>query len=341
MIIGHALRGILAAGLAFSLAAPSFAEQNVYGGYDIAGDPEYEEIFYGNTRGWAVVEARDEYNRVVYCAAERPDGGTVWRLGTDGGQWQVAVVADARPDWEGNLIIDGQSTYASGTARAGWTIAWLGLQDLEALANGNQMILEVGRASIDHALTGTAAVITLIEECIQTSGGTAFQLDNGLAQTAPAPSKGGNAIAAAAAPNAIDYVDAANGAIPFNATPIGFDSSGDALYSCLVADFGGLHPGKIRQGFAGCHFGYGGVEYENSTYRVLVGTVAWRAGANGNIPSDVIAVGHEANGSFLGVCRAEFNGQQIGKIGPSTGSCAIGYGGVEHTIYQYEVMVAP
>ncbi len=330
---------VIAAGLV-GCAAPALAEQNSYGGYDIAGDPQYEETFYGNTRGWAVVEARDEYSRVIYCAAERPDGDTIWRIGTDGGQWQVAVVADAPPDWQGNLVIDGQSAFAGGTARSGWTIVWLGLQDLASVADGNLMVVEVGRASIAHPLTGTAAVITLIEECVQASGGTAYQRDNGVdLAAAPVPPRGGSPTQVIPpASEEVDFVDATNGSIPGNATPLGFDSSGDTLYSCVVAYNGGLHPGKIRPGFAGCHFGFGGIEYENATYRVMVGTGGWRMASNGTIPDDVVAVGYEANGSYLGVCRAQFNGLQVGKIGPSTGSCAIAYGGTEHTIYQYEVM---
>ncbi len=354
------LRAALSAALLIACVTPGAAFQNSYGGYSIGGDPDYEELPYGTTRGWSVFYAQDEYGRIVYCAASIEDRGTPWRIGTDGGQWQVAVVANAPAEFDAQLEIDGKSSSIIGIELNGWALLWLGLQDVNDLAYGDRMIVDIGRASVAHPLTGTAAVITMIDDCIRTSGGTAYQLDNGVevsttpvlqpsggrgtvAPMAPAPSGGGTVrqVPAAAPSEPYSYVAARDGNIPRDALAVGYDSNGDTLFSCLVEYNGGLQPGKIRPGFSGCHFGYGGIEYENTVYSVLVGLPDWWQGSNGDLPQDMIAVGYEADGRPLGVCRVQFgdNGLQVGKIGPSTGSCNIAYGGSEYTLYDYyEVM---
>lgn len=332
-----ALSHFLAAALAVAglhLASPVLAQNNDYGGYDIGGDPGIEEEFYGSTRGWSVYVGRDA-RRHAYCAAETQDGDTVWRIGTDGGQWQIALVADAPADWEGNLDIDGKSVFISGTAVAGWTILWLGQQELSDVANGSNMIVDVGRASIQHPLRGTAAVITKIEECIGAYGGTVYQQNNGVVPKAKVASSR-KPVAPRRAP--LDYAEASYGDIPANALEAGYDTSGATLYVCFVHHRNGLHPGKISADFGSCHFGYGGTEYENTSYYVLVGEGSWQQAAYGEIPYAAMEGGREADGGLLYVCRAEWKGLQIGKIGPSTGSCAITHGGVEHTVYEYEVL---
>lgn len=150
----------------------SDAETNAYGGYDIGGTPEADESRYGAVRGWTVYSATIA-GRFAYCAGEFDDRGSPWRLGWDGLQWQAAVALDAEPDWSGALDVDGDSRPISGSAKGGWTIAWLGMAELERIRDGNEMILDVGRVSIDHRLIGTAAVITRIEECVQLNGARA------------------------------------------------------------------------------------------------------------------------------------------------------------------------
>jgi hypothetical protein len=150
----------------------SDGETNAYGGYDIGGTPEADESRYGSVRGWTVYSATISDN-FAYCAGEFDDRGTPWRLGWDGMQWQVAVALDAEPDWSGSLEVDGDSLSISGSAKGGWTLLWLGMPELERIRDGNLMIVDVGRVSIDHRLIGTAAVITKIEECVRRNGGRA------------------------------------------------------------------------------------------------------------------------------------------------------------------------
>lgn len=150
-----------------ALVPQALAGTNVYGGYDIVGG---KETAYGEARGWRVFSGAVD-GKFAYCAGERADGDTVWRLGTDTMQWQLGVPYMASPgEWQGEYDIDGRRMPASGVGANGWTFMWLGLQELDEVRNGNQIVLDIGRASITHPLKGTAAVITKIEECVSRQG---------------------------------------------------------------------------------------------------------------------------------------------------------------------------
>lgn len=60
------------------------------------------------------------------------------------------------------------------------------------------------------------------------------------------------------------------GAIPMGAFDAGYEADGQTLYPCVVGYNGGWHPGRIRYGFDGCNFGYGGREITVPVYDVLV-----------------------------------------------------------------------
>lgn len=59
------------------------------------------------------------------------------------------------------------------------------------------------------------------------------------------------------------------GEIPSRALEAGYEANGAPLYVCRGVHAGGLHPGKIRQGFGGCNIGYGGREVTITEYEVL------------------------------------------------------------------------
>jgi len=136
------------------------------GTFNIAGDPRMSEQFYDTARKYTVFSGGDR-SRVQYCVAERNFGGSVLRLGYDGGQWQLAVPYGDNPNYDGTLEIDGRSFFTTGTAANGWTFVWLGLQELEAIRAGSKMILNIGRASLDFTLDGTTAAGLKVEECVQ------------------------------------------------------------------------------------------------------------------------------------------------------------------------------
>lgn len=176
----------LIACLPLLVAAPCLvsAQQNGYGGYDIVS-PAADEAYYAETRGWSVFSAAYQ-GQHAYCFAQqtRPDR-PVFRLGWDGMQWQLAVPVTASPDWQGSLQIDGSGSgqgygrggdYISGTATGGWTIAWLGMAELDGLRKGNQAVLGVGKADYDFALAGATAATLKVEECVARAGRAASTL---------------------------------------------------------------------------------------------------------------------------------------------------------------------
>lgn len=148
------------------------AGTNEYGGYDIAGGLGIVEQPYSQVRGWNVFYGLDG-NRPAYCAAETGTGDQRWRLGFDGGQWQLAIpYAPSGPnnDWSGDWEVDGDTRPIGGIATNGWTIAWLGMPEVDRIRMGNHMTIEIGRASVQKQLFGTAAVVTKIFECQERLG---------------------------------------------------------------------------------------------------------------------------------------------------------------------------
>ncbi|MEQ8655062.1 MAG: hypothetical protein RIC87_21550 [Kiloniellales bacterium] len=145
------------------------AQQNDYGGYDILGTLESTERAYGTARGWTVSAAKDR-GRFAYCVGAYDKNGYTIRIGYDGRQWQLAVPGRSTPDWEGTFEVDGDRRFSSGTAVGDWTIAWLGLDEVDRVARGKHAELTGRTAYYSFPLTGTAATITKIEECVERQG---------------------------------------------------------------------------------------------------------------------------------------------------------------------------
>jgi DM9 repeat len=137
------------------------------------------------------------------------------------------------------------------------------------------------------------------------------------------------------------WVKDSDGQIDSAARPAGHEANGQRFFVCKARFNGGVHPGKIRMGFDGCHIGWGGHEHSVSDYWVYVGEGRWVDGGPGaDVPHGAVHGGHEADGRQLFVCRAEYNGSlDPGKVGVSTGGCNIGWGGREISLHDYEVLV--
>ncbi|MCE7030423.1 DM9 repeat-containing protein [Jiella avicenniae] len=327
--------GLLCLGL--TLAPAIAAGQEVY---DIGAAPGVRNTHYGSVRGWEIVSGR-ERGRVRYCyaAVDRDGNGDDVRIGYGSGQWQIAVPVRTRPDWYGQLEIDGRTIGASGTARRGWTFAWIGLPELDAMRAGHTAILSVGKFDVDFSLSGVTAATLMVEECAEgrvDAGGYASPAPVVSPDPPPSPRGGPRP----PRPADLDWVNQSGGRIDRRAERAGQEANGEPLYVCAASFNGGVHPGKLRQGFGGCVVGYGGKEYTVGQYSTLIGHGRWQSG----VPTDRldrigVNGGEEANGSPLYVCRADFNnGVHPGKVGASTGGCNVTYGGVERTEYFYEVL---
>lgn len=142
-----------------------------------------------------------------------------------------------------------------------------------------------------------------------------------------------------------DWVRSQRGNIPIDAL-IGGEEHSPArqhLFICKAKFRGGVHPGKIRPGFGGCNISWGGSEFSVPNYKVLLnGDYEWIESSGGYIPRNAVQGGREhlPGRQPLFVCRSIFRGGlHPGKIRPGFGGCNIAWGGREHTIGLYELLV--
>jgi hypothetical protein len=132
--------------------------------------------------------------------------------------------------------------------------------------------------------------------------------------------------------------------VPSNAYLFGHDGAGGpALYACRAyVDDKGFQLGKIRQGFGGCHIGYAWQELTATSYQVLVATMPMDIKALYNVtpPSNALIGGYDFNGQPLYLCNAFYGGGQVpGKVGAAFTTCYVAYGGTEHSVAAYNVLV--
>jgi hypothetical protein len=129
------------------------------------------------------------------------------------------------------------------------------------------------------------------------------------------------------------------GSIPTNAIPVGYEN-GMPIYACrAVIQGGSLQVGKIRSGFAGCSYPYGGVEMNAVAYQVLssagrfaVNPIGVAAGTK-VMPFDAILTGTDNGGGPLYSCTVAYQGTtQVGKVAPGWGACDISWGGREISV---------
>lgn len=67
----------------------------------------------------------------------------------------------------------------------------------------------------------------------------------------------------------------------------------------------------------------------------------WVGSSNGHVPAGAVLAGNQATGEPLYVGRAHHDGSlTVGKIHPGHGCIYVPYGGQEHSILHYEVLVS-
>lgn len=112
------------------------------------------------------------------------------------------------------------------------------------------------------------------------------------------------------------------------------DGTSRPLHVCRVIYNGGVHPGKIVNGY--CHISGGGKAFAFTEFEVaheVGGDDHWGPPGQG----DPIVVGNEADGRPLYLCRAQYGnlGTHPGKV--VNGECYIAYGQDEIALRQFEV----
>jgi hypothetical protein len=118
-----------------------------------------------------------------------------------------------------------------------------------------------------------------------------------------------------------------------------------SLFACRAKAGAGVHPGRFRADFTGCHIGFGGQEISAMPFEVL--TPVWQEGGNGVIPPNSFVAGQRAsidseahfNLTTLYPCRASYqDGIQVGEIGAGDRHCRFGFAGRQVSELKYQVL---
>lgn len=132
-----------------------------------------------------------------------------------------------------------------------------------------------------------------------------------------------------------------NSSLPPNAVHAGHDSDGSKIYAGRAIHEGNLMPCKVLPCKRAAYVSYNCNEVMVQCYEVLTGSgFSWIGSSNGHTPPGAVLVGKQRNGEPLYMGRAFFQGSLTpGKVHKSHGCLYIPYGGAEHSIKQYEVLV--
>jgi len=142
----------------------------------------------------------------------------------------------------------------------------------------------------------------------------------------------------------LHWVFASRGNIPKGSLAVGKAANGEELYPCRARLANGSEqPGRIRAPMLGCAVTFGGLEWSIGAYQVLRddGPKAIKWATGNSVPRGAYAVGREADGTALHLCRTKLGdgSVQLGKL--AGGDCIYGAGGREQRATDYEVLVRP
>ena len=148
------------------------------------------------------------------------------------------------------------------------------------------------------------------------------------------------------APHSLDWqmVTADNKSALYGAVALGTEDH-LPLYACRAQVGAGVHPGRFRDDFQGCHIGYGGHELSVMPFEIL--TTDWQDNADGTVPQGSLQAGQRVETlpplqfgvQPLYPCRALYqNSLQIGEVAGGDSGCRFGFGGREVTESHYQVL---
>jgi len=136
--------------------------------------------------------------------------------------------------------------------------------------------------------------------------------------------------------------------VPDGAIVGGQEADGTPTYVARAYFEGGIQPGKVSaKTKKGGVIGYGGKEIDTPKYEILVGdqgAVRWVQTSGtlnpDNLGAQIVEGGREPNGAKLYIAQAPYRGAVVpGKAGPKLNGAVIAYGGDEHEVNEYAVLV--
>ena len=141
---------------------------------------------------------------------------------------------------------------------------------------------------------------------------------------------------------ALTWVKFAEGSSLQGAVLGGYDR-GNPLYVARAPHEGSLVPGKYHAGYKTAYVSWGGKEVEKKeNFEVLLtgSALEWKSAEGGAVPDRAVEGGHRPDGGPLYIVRAMVDGvDSIGKLNPQHKFCHLPYGGKEHLVKQYQVLV--
>lgn len=101
-------------------------------------------------------------------------------------------------------------------------------------------------------------------------------------------------------------------------------------------------PAKVIPSKQACYISHNGLEIFKPNYELLSGTgFTWVGSSNGHVPEGAVLAGNTSTGEPLFIGRAHHEGSLTpGKIHRSHGCIYVPFGGAEHSMLHYEVLVA-
>jgi hypothetical protein len=138
-----------------------------------------------------------------------------------------------------------------------------------------------------------------------------------------------------------NWTAATGGVVPADAMPFGNEADGSAIYVCRGSYVGSTQLGKIAASYGACLVPYGGQEVHLTSYEVLTGTVPLKRVPAASVPLALaLRGGKDSDTVPLFPCVAPFNGGlHVGKTRAFWDACDVSWGGGEHYISSYDVLV--
>ena len=140
---------------------------------------------------------------------------------------------------------------------------------------------------------------------------------------------------------ALTWVKYSDG-MPLSGAVIGGYDQGNPLYVARALHEGCIVPGKFHAVYKTSYISWAGKELEKKEgFDLLLGSALdWKPAADGSVPDGAVEGGRRPDGGPLYIARAKVNGvESIGKLNPQHKFCHIPYGGTEHLVKRYEVLV--
>ncbi|APH74173.1 hypothetical protein [Aquibium oceanicum] len=130
-----------------------------------------QETDYAMVKGWRIFSEQGGLSGGLVCYMSKDNGRVELRLGTDGGDWLLGMPYYDQEDRTGAWGFDGLEAEATfQVIGSGWAYMSVSREMLRNLRNEASVSLELDRGVQSFSLSGSAAAMTKVEECVDNRG---------------------------------------------------------------------------------------------------------------------------------------------------------------------------